>query len=113
MKIPINCPFCNDVMLTDYTEYFHDNKESIHKICSSKIDHSVQYVAWTYDDFVYEIILRIALKPLKYAKWLMGIKVLRIDTDNKTGSLYLPWFDPNSMNHKQIIEKLKTYILFS
>jgi len=47
-----------------------------------------------------------------YAKWLFRAKEVRVETEDKA-NVYLPWFEPDFSNYNALVDKIKTYILFS
>jgi len=74
------------------------------------------FSCWQYDPQyeVIEIILRISSVPLSYAKWIYKIKSMRVEHCGENYSIVsLPWFEPILKDHNWLIQKIKTYLLFS
>lgn len=120
MNLPINCPACGKVLLTEY-----NGINSVLKTCYS-VDHYIKFVAHESSNIVYEIIVRLSdvTYPVKYVKWLVGAQIVRVEYQKprepgipslppKTITTYLPWFEPDLSNHRKLIDKVRTYIVFS
>lgn len=110
MKLPVRCPFCNDVMLTTFSGDF-----IIVKVCEKRITHYIEFRADTETNDIDRIIIRISRVPLRYANWNYsdneGISFW-VDTRNESPT-FLPFFEPDLRNFSALISKIKTYILFS
>ncbi len=122
MNLPVNCPTCGRVLLTEYSK--HVGSETILKTCYS-VDHYIKFAAHEESNIVYEIIVRMSSSyPTKYVKWLLGAKMVRVEYQKarepgipslppKTVTTYLPWWEPDLTNYAKLVEKVKTYLLFS
>lgn len=108
MKLPILCPFCNDVMLTNYPI----NEALISKECSKRPSHGIKFFAEVINSEVYEVIVRTLPIPLTYVKWLFKGQYVRIETVGKE-TVRLPWFDPDLSNFNKLVDKVNTYLVFS
>jgi hypothetical protein len=121
VNLPINCPTCGKVLLTEYSK--HSGSETILKTCYS-VDHYIKFAAHAESNIVYEIIIRLSTTyPMKHVKWLLGAQMVRVEytrvrepgdsTYTKTVTTYLPWWEPDLTNYSKLVEKVKTYLLFS
>lgn len=107
MKLSTHCPFCNDVMITEFTGTY-----KVSKFCAHRPTHYIKFIALETDD-VFEIIIRISVNPMSYAKWVFTSKSLRVEMTSISTPLYLPWFEPDLSNYNKLLQKLKTYMVFS
>lgn len=105
MKLPTHCPICNDVMITEFVPL------KVSKFCGHRPTHYIKFIAFETDD-VFEIILRISVSPMSYIKWVFPSELLRIETAG-LDLMYLPWFEPDLTNYNKLLDKIKTYLLFS
>lgn len=111
MKLPIRCPFCNDIMLTDFLVKGMGEV----KYCNLRPSHHIRLSSrFDSDDEVFEIILRISIEPVTYIKWLFASESVRVEIPGIGAKpLRLPWFDPDLSDYNKLMEKIKTYLLFS
>jgi hypothetical protein len=111
MKTPSNCPFCGDPLLNEFIKTV-EGACYTNKICNKRLDH--------------KIIIRPCLRNDDYVDWIcipyskdanilwhMGPGSLIISNTTNGNRLYLPFFQPDLSNHKKLLNKIKTYILFS
>lgn len=108
MKLPIVCPVCGDIMLTEFEDRIVANPS---KKCNKRLSHSIICYSDSNDD-VSQIILRICSPSLTYVKWLFYGKYVRIEAENAQ-TIRLPWFDPDFTDYRKLLDKIKTYIIFS
>ncbi|HEY5268308.1 MAG TPA: hypothetical protein VII94_04195 [Candidatus Saccharimonadales bacterium] len=106
MKIPVKCPICGDVMMTRF-------ERIMYKICSTHINHGIQFISNDDCFTVRQVILRVSTSPFIYAKWIFNAEIIRIETEGTLNNIILPWFEPDLSNYKKLLEKIKTYILLS
>lgn len=110
MKLPVVCPICNDVMLTEYP-----GVDTIAKICARRLDHRLCFMASSTDE--YQIVKTIKLEPrtgsIECVRWLPTLTLLSVESENLKKIIRIPYFEPNFSDHHRLISKIKTYILFS
>ena len=110
MNMPIHCPVCGDPLLTSYD----DDDTILIKVCKKRITHEISYFADVPTDTVYKVTIRIWGAPVKYVTWVFTKKELFITAKTgKSNITYLPYFEPDLTNYQNLVEKVKTYILFS
>lgn len=114
MKLPSLCPFCHAPMITDYRGDYY-----IIKCCRLKIDHYILFEAKIdpfNEEIVYRIKLRISDKIL--IVFHFNSKIIEIIHKSKISEAFyqksdIPFFEPDLSDHKKLINKIKTYLLFS
>jgi hypothetical protein len=109
MKLPIDCPFCNNIMITDFPV---GSDNFISKECFKRLDHKIKFISTPVNDEVTQIIIRISDKPITYAKWIFNKSVVRIESSSKQ-NIYLPWFEPELNDYCKLVDKIRTYVIFS
>src|SRR5574338_714815 len=114
MKMPTHCTFCNDVMVI---EYFPNHEEIYSKKCARRVNHNVQFFAETKDDEVYKMSTSFFIKATRFnTTWVFTHKELFVISSDPFGSpkvINLPFFDPILNNYHRLIDKIKTYLVFS
>jgi hypothetical protein len=109
MITPIHCPFCGDVLLTTYK-----GDSVLLKTCDRRIGHEISYFANVPTDTVYKVKIRIDGTPVKYVTWVFTKKELfLIARTGQSNITYLPYFEPDLTNYNKLVDKIRTYILFS
>ncbi len=112
MKLPAKCPTCGDPLITDYNGVY-----TIINKCFKYIDHRIEIKARQSDDEVYQISILLSGIPLRWAIWHPLVKELvihRVDKDkSETSGTPIPYFEPQLSDYPKLIDKLKTYIVFS
>jgi hypothetical protein len=117
MKMPIKCPICNGVMLTEHYTLLN-KKESYRKSCT-QINHDIYYLSETSIDNVDDVEhFGVYINKHVSAYWFpnlsTGKQFVMITKGKKIDNpLYLPYFEPDFSNYKQLVEKIKTYLVFS
>jgi hypothetical protein len=106
MQLPIKCPICQDVMLTEFT-----GQAITIKTCSKKLSHRIRFIASIKDYETSGIDLQITRDPGVWASWDLEAEELVIA--NEMNIIHLPYFYPDCSNHNKLIDKLKTYLVFS
>lgn len=110
MIMPTHCPFCGDVLLTSYD---HDDTILI-KVCKRRINHEISYFADVPTDEVYKVQIRVGGTPIRYVTWVFTKKELFVmDITGKSNLTHLPYFEPDLTSYSKLVDKIKTYILFS
>lgn len=112
MKAPTMCPVCGDAMLNTFPPAEELN-DRMTKSCIFKLNHKVVMIVK--DDEVdqmsidlgngYEAIFLFFMKHI----WVQPTRA------NKTGAghMVLPFFEPNLSDYKKLVNKIKTYMVFS
>lgn len=114
MNIPINCPICNDPLLNKYDELskiFSSRKTSsfLEKSCSKRINHS--YVLSLNQDaelFILEISF-----ILGNFCWNFERKISYFWGGSGEKKIYFPWFEPEIIDAKKFMNKLRAIVVFS
>lgn len=115
MKMPIRCPICNGVMLTEHYTLLNE-KENYRKSCT-QINHDIYYISLPDRDEVEHFGIYVSKQVSVY--WFPNLSTSQIvmvtkGKDKKADkSLYLPYFEPDFSNYKKLVEKIKTYLVFS
>jgi hypothetical protein len=110
MKTPINCPFCGDILRSDYTNSY-EGISILQKKCDKKLNHKITFHPFVgNEDYVNYI--DIPLVGNSYIQWFLGAFQVEIITDGKL-DVALPWFEPDLSNFTKLMNKIKTYLLFS
>jgi hypothetical protein len=110
MKLPIRCPICNEIMLTDYNGTYLINKN-----CSKNITHKITFDAISKDDCIVNITFTSSMWLNATVSWHYSTNlgpIVNIIIKDKPG-IILPLFEPDFSDCRKLIEKLKTYIVFS
>jgi hypothetical protein len=111
MKDCKNCPFCGDPMINNFPPA-EDMSCYVTKYCNRRVDHNVKLIVDMDDDKVtqmgidlgngYEAIFLFSLKAI----WIQGIK-------KDKSMMVLPFFEPDLSNYRRLVDKVKTYLVFS
>jgi hypothetical protein len=121
MKMPINCPICNDIMLSNFSGV---NSSELKKTCKNKIDHFITYTSDKYDyGTVIVITLRLDIGTMVWEPELSEDvanetaynpeAAFRIVPNQGFSSIELEYFEPDFSNFQKLLAKLKTYITFA
>lgn len=105
-KLTAKCPFCQQIMVTDF-----EGDYVVRKKCNKYIDHQIILSATIESDEIYRITILLSSIPKIEASWYLETQRLLI---MKEGSnIFLPFFDPDLSNFKKLVDKVKTYLVFS
>lgn len=113
MKLPIKCPFCNDIMITTFSGDF-----IIVKICQKRMAHYIEFQAYIKTNDVDHMAIRISSIPLQIANWSYSDNerplfwVVTHGGYSGSASIFLPFFNPDLSDYKKLVAKIKTYLLF-
>lgn len=109
MRLPIRCPICSDIMLTDFR-----GTSLTGKSCKSHLYHQANFTADANDN-VFSIKLRISNNPQLWVTWDYFMNIVHINPVElpKATGLVLPFFEPDFDDYRKLVDKLKTYIVFS
>jgi len=111
MKTPINCPFCGDILRSDFITSY-ENISVLEKKCDKKLNHKITFRALTNnEDYVRYICIPIS-KDVE-ARWYFSEEFFDIVNHKTNMRFALPWFNPDISNYNKLINKIQTYILFS
>ena len=120
MQLPINCPICRSIMLTEFK-----GAAVIIKSCRKNISHSMVFVADIDTSELLEIELQMSAVPEVQAEWDFKDQSLTIITNDSVPlplppggtcppkKARLPFFQPDLSDCRKLIDKLKTYLVFS
>lgn len=114
MQLPNHCPICKGVMLTEFTGAYITMKN-----CLKNVSHGIKFVAVGTTDTVLDVELRLTSNPEIWAQWDLEGKLLTILAANPTPpgpykkNMVLPFFYPDVYSYRKLIDKLKTYLVFS
>lgn len=124
MKVPINCPVCGDPFVN------HDNNtpeyrgKISNKTCSRRLNHVLEL---SYDHNTDEVLsahLTYDRTNMNYVVWFFDVHHVWVSKrvwipkgngfyEGEAKNLQLPWFEPDFSNLKKLVQKIKTYVLFS
>ena len=126
MNVPTNCPYCGDPLLNNYVDM--KDKTILSQICSLKLDHAIK-VRSLANDKSPKIVELVSVRlekpstkgiPSKWAMWdfreqrltvVSSIYTFFVEQENN--SVVLPFFEPDLSNLPALIDKVKTYIVFT
>lgn len=112
MKAPTHCPVCGDAMLNTFPPA-EDLNDRVTKSCTRRIDHKITMIVEGNEVTQMSIDLGNNLEAiwlfLARQIWIQPIRGSKLD---KNFTL-LPIFEPDLSNYKQLVEKVKTYLIFS
>jgi hypothetical protein len=118
MQLPDKCPICQGVMLIEF-----NGARVIIKSCRKNITHSIVFVAEEATNEVMELELLIGTNPEIIAEWVLlqeesltivlSPPALRESDKPKPKRIALPFFQPDFTDYHKLINKLKTYLVFS
>lgn len=114
MKAPIKCPVCGDPMLNTFPPA-EDLSNKVTKTCTSRLNHKIALIAE--GDEVSQ--LSVDLGNGMEAIFLFLLNKVWVQPNNytknetKKGYVVLPFFEPDLSNYKRLVEKVKTYLVFS
>ncbi len=110
IKTPDKCPFCGGVLRNDYVRVT-PTFSYLNLVCDKRLGHSItirpchsntDYVDW----------ISIPMNPKTNVIWYMGTGSVCINK-NDGNNLYLPFFLPDLSNFRKLLDKVKTYVVFS
>lgn len=111
IKTPTACPFCGGPLRNDHIP-IQPKVEYLNLVCDKKLGHNIiirpcrlneDYVDW----------IAILLSPKIQIIWHMGPGSICINNNNNGNRFYLPFFIPNLTSFSKLIDKIKTYLVFS
>lgn len=112
MKAPINCPVCGDPMLNSFPPA-EDLSNKVTKSCTLRLNHKITIIAEGEEVSQMSIDLGNGLEAI-FLFLLNKIWVQPTQANkNKIDYTILPLFEPDLSNYKKLVEKVKTYLVFS
>lgn len=112
MKAPVNCPVCGDAMLNTFPPA-EDLNNRVTKSCTSRLNHKIVILADGDEVSQMSIDLGNGLEAiflfLMGKIWIQPTKASKKDKN----FVVLPMFEPDLSNYKKLVEKVKTYLVFS
>jgi len=112
MKAPINCPVCGDPMLNTFPPA-EDLNNRVTKSCTRRLDHKITILADGDEVSQMSIDLGNGLEAifllLMGKIWVQPTKASKKDKN----FVILPMFEPDLSNYKKLVDKVKTYLVFS
>ena len=120
MRMPINCPICGEVMLTQWDQNTEHSSWMI-KECRKKLNHRLFFDSINENhDEVERIILFYESDANKHVTWYLDP-----NSNNTSGSVVIsyympedkyvviPYFTPDFSDYPKLLNKIKTYLTFS
>ena len=109
MKAPTKCPVCGDPMLNVFPPA-EELSDRVHKHCDKRLNHAI--VITCNGNEVEALTIELNKNTQLEAVWYFYVKELWI-TDKDKPVITLPWFEPNLSDYKKLVNKIKTYLVFS
>lgn len=110
MKRFSNCPVCGDALLNQ------DHGILTYQSCKTHTTHQLQMITGSNDE-VQKLSILVGFEPTIWATWHLLSQEIRVHNYNKTISKIigdpLPWFEPDLSDYNKLVDKIRTYILFS
>lgn len=108
MKIPSFCPFCKSVLITYYPQ---EDNLIFYRRCQQQ-DHNISFYAEINSELVYKTSTTTTLnnKPSNIY-WIHTTKDCLIV--QSTHVIIMPYFEPQFYSYKTLLNKIKTYLVFS
>lgn len=113
MITPTHCPCCGGPLRNEFT-----HQETLIKICDKRVNH--RFASYSHKNSGYDIVLKATLmidsaSRLEACWWFLPkeFAIYNLNQQKVPKAHYMPWFEPDFSNYKRLIEKVKTYILFS
>jgi hypothetical protein len=114
MKIPIYCPKCGDVLLSEEMLFF--GKDVWSKKCTKRLGHKFSVFYNINEADINSLCIQISKNV--DVLWDFRNELLSVSKPGKSlkelmkSTQFIPYFEPDLSNWKKLISKLKTYILF-
>lgn len=110
------CPLCGDTLLNEYT---HGNNLS--KGCKKRVDHYWEFVeidpfwkdplAQRFRGVETYLDIKIDMQKQIFIRWFLPNKEVWVFRGDSI--LQLPWIDPNFVDYRKFVKKLRTLVVFS
>ena len=112
MKAPTHCPVCGDAMLNTFPPA-EDLNDRVTKSCTRRLDHKITMIV----DGNEVSQMGVDLGNGQEGIWLFTLNALwiqaAISSKNPKNTVVLPFFEPDLSDYKKLVEKVKTYLVFS
>lgn len=111
--MPINCPFCGDPLINEFI-LFSGGHDRLNKSCRKKINHNITFSSMISNNNLIDHVYIDCINKSRFT-WHLHTKKLLFKSymNNGRKDLYLPYFDPHFSNFNKLMDKLKTYLVFS
>ena len=121
MKVPNKCPCCDEPLLNEYYELGAEKTSYLRQTCQSKIDHHIIFQSIQgKDNEVAKVIIYIKQSaPTVRAIWdLQRLQLTIVKNGQEIDSSFqkyteIPFFEPDLSDYSKLLDKLKTYLIFS
>lgn len=114
MKMPTHCPCCGDPLLNEFRSTAV--KEYLHKRCSSRLDHKFACTSnkEPYDE-MFSMGIEIDTLNMIRVNWVFDRQEVFVckDPNNMNNVHSLPYFEPDLSDYRKLVDKLRTYVMFS
>jgi len=111
MKAPINCPVCGDAMLNTFPPA-EEMDWRVTKSCTRRLDHKIVIIADNDEVSQMSIDLGNGLEAV-FLFLLNNIWIQPTRGGKKVNHTVIPFFEPDLSNYKKLVDKVKTYLVFS
>jgi hypothetical protein len=122
VKPPAKCPYCGSPMLNDYTDSLI-NATLLNQSCVMHLDHAIKIRSHADNKNyrVHTIMVRIAIGPPgTWAMWNLDELTLVVAKGSlltpegmRNRGTSVPFFVPNLSDYPKLVDKIKTYIVFT
>lgn len=113
MIIPIDCPICSEPLINEDAHlYKYGGRKFFIKKCNKKLNHKLGIVIDEQTNLIESIFLQ---SFTLCAYWYYSDNKLTLHKLplNSTSAINIPWFEPDLFKFQKLLNKLKTYIVFS
>lgn len=111
MKVPVDCPVCGDPMLNTFPPA-EDLNNRVTKSCTSRLNHKIVIIVDGDEVNQMSIDLGNGLEAI-FLFLMDRIWIQPTKGSQKDGFVVLPMFEPDLSNYKKLVDKVKTYLVFS
>ncbi len=122
IELPIKCPICEDIMVTSFQEGSGTGYPITIKVCEKRVNHRIEYRSTSIDNNHARIIILRYDSNIEFL-WAPMVEILTARPRGsiektlyatKIGkSIYIPYFTPDFSDYHKLLNKLKTYLVFS
>lgn len=112
MKAPTHCPVCGDAMVNTFPPA-EDLSERVTKSCTRRLSHKITILADGDEVSQMSIDLGNGLEAI--FMFLMDKIWIQpsFGSKKKTDFVILPFFEPDLSDYKKLVDKVRTYLVFS
>lgn len=116
MQQLVNCPFCNDVMLAQ-DQPQPGGRSCTFKSCTKHPSHQIKSISADETNEIVKLTILVSFDPTIWVTWHYLSEEIRVHNYSKPFSKMigdpLPWFEPDLSDCSKLIDKVRTYIIFS